>query len=159
MAVWLTVATVLESVESVASGRAPVLPVPQVELIPKDTLIPEKRFRTLLPEVGGDPNDIVKLAEEIEDYVSVNDKLQAAIDTAIAANGVVETPATFELPFMPDIDIGDHVTVEGRGLGLSGDEVVIGMRYQFDAGVPDRLEVEATNLVGSIDPERFVRQG
>ncbi len=68
----------------------------------------------------------------------------------------MESPVTFEMPFLPDIDIGNRIAINGRNLHVSGDEVVTSMQYRFEEGTFDYVAVQATNLPATIDPEQFV---
>jgi len=158
--VWLTVVTVLETVDYKESAPGSVyLPAPRYEIIHKSDLQPERRENVKLPDLAGAKNDIVDLADEGEEvYIDVADRLQDAIDSALEATPEVESPLKEDLPFIPEINIGDRLEVSGRNLRLSGKEVVTAIRYRFDEGVPDVVAVEATNITAAIESERFVEE-
>jgi hypothetical protein len=76
------------------------------------------------------------------------------VDGAIQQTSQVESPLDLEFPFMPELDIGDHIQVNGRTFALSGDEVVTQIVYDIYEAYDVR--VRATNVLAGVNPEKFM---
>lgn len=156
-AVWLTVATVLETPESTVSSNAAYLDTPMYATISKRDLVPEKRRDAMLPYLASTPHAVVTVAyEATESYVAVTDLLQDIADGAAAAAPDVETPLSARLPFFPAWQVGDRVELAGRDLGTSGNETIVSLVY--DVHHSYMTTIEATNVFSAIDPAKFVRR-
>ena len=157
--IWMTVATVLETPEhkETASGSQ-YLSTHMYEVILKPDLIPERRQDSWLPDLtDSDNNAITKLATSAEEkYIDVGTKLQNAIDAAIAATSTVEAPLDLSFPFMPVINVGDRLSVKGRDIGATGDEVVIELVFKLYESY--YVNVKASNVVAGVKPQKFVRE-
>lgn len=156
--IWLTVATVLETPESVeTSAGNQYLHEPAYFIIAKSDLVPERRQDVWLPDLAAGNNDVTTAsAGSEEEYVSVTDQLQDAIDSAIASTPAVETQMDADMPFAPVYRIGERIEVLGRESNATGDEVVVESSFQIYEKFESRIR--ATNVVGAeaLDPEQFV---
>ena len=157
VALYFTCATRLELVESASTSVSnQYLPAHVTEVINKADLVPERRERVILPNLAGDPNDYVLLAAAAEEtYVDVYSHLADAIAAARAGSEAIESPLAFEFPFLPDLALGDLVTIRGRDLGATGSEVITSLSYRFRNGVPDCVEAQASNVMAGVNPERY----
>lgn len=155
--VWMTVAVVTENPEFVTAGDdSKYLHKQFYVLIDKPDLVPERRYKTRLPDFSTDPDAYVTPAETLETYVSVTEKLEDAATASNLASPESETPIRAEFPLFPILDIGDNLVLSGRSLGPSGNEAVISIRYNIDGRFT--TEVEATNITVGIEPERFIKK-
>jgi len=158
--IWWTVVTVLELPESTETDEdSRYLPRSFYQIISKPDLVPEKREDVWLPDLSGDKNDVTVLAtEEEETYVDISSKLSDAVAAALEASAELESPISAEFPFAPeDFEIGDMLDISGRNVKTTGREVITAIRYLFEEGVPDVLQIEATNITAGLDPEQFVQ--
>ena len=158
--VWLTVATVLETVVSDETEvGAQYLPTQFYQVISKPDLVPEVREYSYLPDLSGDNNARTQVAgTPAETYIDVADRLSEAIASAIAETASIESAVTLTLPFCPLVAVGDRIAIVGREIGLSGDEVITELVYQFEDSYANEVVVRGTNVVGAIDPDAFVRE-
>jgi hypothetical protein len=153
--VWLTVATVIGLPKtSETSVAEQYLPKTFTQLIRKDDLIPEQRGDVWLPKMGGTNNEVDNASLTTEDYIDVQSQLDDMVDGAIQQTSQVESPLDLEFPFMPELDIGDHIQVNGRTFALSGDEVVTQIVYDIYEAYDVR--VRATNVLAGVNPEKFM---
>jgi len=154
--IWLTVATVLESREYKIFGFAePYLPEQYTKLLDKSDLQPERRYKSLMPDLDtASVNDAVQIAwSEEEKYIDVTDDLQDAVLSSLAASPQTEISMQIGLPFFPVLDIGDRVVLAGRDTDATGDEIVTHITYR---AVEARTSLDATNVVAGVDPENFI---
>ncbi len=157
VALWVTVATVLETSESATSSNAAYLDVPMYAVITKRDVVPERRYESILPDLGSTPHaGEVFAADTAEKYVDVTDMLKDIADGAAAAAPEVESPITARMPFFPGWLVGDRVQIGGRDLGTSGDEVIVSVVY--DVHHSYMTTIQATNIFAAIDPTKFVRR-
>lgn len=153
---WLTVATVLETPQSVESDAGDTyLPAPFYQLISKPDLVPERRQDSWLPDPSGNNNAITKLATSAEEqYVDVTSRLEEAVSASLAASPAIATPLTLLFPFVPTFDIGDRIRLRGRNVNLTGNEVVTRIVYNVHEAFECR--VQATNVLACVDPDQFL---
>ena len=151
-----TVLDLPESVETAAGSQ--YLPKQIYEVIRKRDLVPQRREDAWLPDLtASNKNAITKLAAGAEEeYISVTTKLQSVIDAAIAATPEVESPVELNFPFIPTFNIGDKITMRGRNVGVTGDEVVTEIKYRFEEGTADEILVKASSVTAGVDPGQFV---
>ena len=157
VAIALTVATVLEYHDYKANTGDSYLPDPRYDLVHKTDLVPERRQLSWLPALTGVPNAVVSVAASAEEkYVDFDSRLEAIADAIGASSPAIETPLTLRLELFPIWHIGDQVKIVGRNLGQTGNEIIT--RISFSVHHDYVTEVEATNIVASIDPEKFARR-
>ena len=157
----LTVATVLELPENytTTTGSATYLTSPMTQMIPKPDLVPERRQNSWLPNLGSsDPHAYTALLTggSEDRYVTVTTRLLSAAQAALARSPEIETPIDIVLELFPIWNVGDRLSLAGRNLGQTGDEVITEIEY----GVHHQYEtrVKATNLMIGVDPEKFARR-
>jgi hypothetical protein len=154
--IYLTVATVLEYCEYVWSADGnQYLPKQYFHVIRRPDLVPEYRQDSYLPSLSaGYPNGSTLAASGAEEeYLDITARLQAIRDAAFAAMNQVECPFEAQYDFTPEMEIGDRLLLQGRQLGASGNEVIVGICYRFRHGIPNAMHVRATNLVVATDPD------
>lgn len=157
--VWVTLATETEQREVVETDTLnQYLPTPMYEFVKKDDLKPESRVASWLPDLASSSRDAVTIiAPSGEDYVSVTDALEETVDRMLQHSAEIETPIDLMLPFFPwRWQVGDRLQLAGRSLGATGDEVITEIRHDVHEAFNTR--VRATNVMKSVDPEKFVRK-
>jgi len=155
--IWLTVATVLEEFEIASSPENTVyLPEPVAEIIRRNDLVPERRQNSYLPKLTGTNSHAIDTISETseEKYVDVTARINDTLSAIFDSSPEVECPISATLPFFPIWAIGDRVRIQGRNSGATGREVITKIQY----GVYEQFEtrIEATNIMISVDPEKFV---
>lgn len=158
--VWLTIATVMERPKtSTSDAGSKYLPRARYQMIRKPDLVPELRRDVWLPDLAGNNNAVTIAAQGAEEtYVDISATLDAVVAAALAATSEIERPIELSFPFVPPFNLGDHVTISGRHLPLSGREVVIEVSYQFHEGVASYTHVRCSNALAGVDTTRF-REG
>lgn len=157
--VWITVATVLREVQTaITTDDDLYLSEPSVEVIPKTDLVPERRYKSLLPSLAGtNPNTYLTIAADAEEkYIDVTDRLQDVVDSARSTSQEIETPIDVVMEMFPIWQIGDQLRISGRNLGQTGNEVIVSLRYELHGSY--KTIVHATNLVKGIKADVFTRQ-
>lgn len=156
--VWLTIATELTEETAFTDADSEYLPVPMTGLILKPDLKPERRQDVWLPDLASaDQHAVSRLATGTEEkYIDVTDRLAEAVMSAAALSPEIETPVKATLPFFPLWNVGDRLQAHGRNLGQSGNEIIDSI--VFDIYENFEVAVTGTNIVASIDPEKFVRR-
>lgn len=156
--IWVTVATILEMPQYYESTDAGYLPSLFYAVIQKNDLIPERRQLSMMPDLASDNNNaVVTLGGDAEDeelYVDVDARLQDAVALAISSTPAIETPVNLTFDFIPTFNIGDWVQIQGRKTGASGNEVVTEISYNIYERYS--MSVKATNVVGSVNAEKFI---
>jgi len=157
LGIWFTVCTVLEIPDSEESATgSQFLPRTFYQVIHKPDLVPERRQDVWLPDLAGNNNAVSKVAVGAsEKYIDISDKLEDAVEAAMAASPRIETPVVATFPFVPPFNIGDRLDIGGRNIRTTGNEVVIEISYQFHEAVPSAVRVKASSVAVGIDPERF----
>lgn len=153
--IWLTIVTNIGLPKtSETDVSVSYLPKHFTQLIIKHDLIPEKRGVVWLPKMGGNNNvvDMVSLCDE--EYVDVGSQLDEMLDGAIAQTPAIESPLELDFPFMPELNIGDRISVQGRTFALSGNEVVTQISYDIHEAYD--VHVKATNVLDGVNPEQFM---
>ena len=149
--VWITVATVTmerEFAETDEDSR--YLPDDFCVFTDLSDLVPLKRFAVWLPDLStADATDVAVVAAVVEEYYSVTDRLAEYAAASAAAAPKVESKITLRFPFLPIIEIGDRIELEGRELGQDDGEVVTSIVYDLHGTFETR--VQATNVIGSVD--------
>jgi hypothetical protein len=156
---WLTVATVMDEVAYAQSDESSsYLPDDVYEVIDKPDLVMEVRENSMLPDLATTTNNNarVTIAAEEENYVDVTDELEDLLDSVADTSPEVESGLDIELPFFPDVEIGDRITMAGRNVGATGNEVVTEINYEIDRQYVTR--VRATNVIAGIDASRQSRR-
>lgn len=155
--VWLTVATVLEFPEYAQSeDEDSYLPSEFFNLIAKSDLVPERRAAVKLPDLeSANVHAIATVAATEEQYVSVTTQLEAEVEAAVRWSPEIETPLTVYLPFMPTAEIGDQLTISGRNVKATGDEVITEITYNCDREFA--TELRATNVMSGVDASQIAR--
>jgi hypothetical protein len=155
--VWITVATVLTLPEIISTAaESSYLPDPMTEIVTRDDLMPESRYKTTLPKLDGTVSEVVTPAEDDEEkYVDIGARLQETLDSASAMMPAIESPieATFE--FFPIWYLGDRVQISGRTVGCTGSEVIISITYGCHNDYTTRIR--ATAVMAAVDPDQFIR--
>jgi hypothetical protein len=153
---WVTLATILEYPEVYATASASqYLANHLVQLIPLTQLTPERRHNSWLPDLAGGNNGVSVIAEDDEEkYVSVTDELKKAADAALAGTSQIETPIDARLPFFSLWDVGDQVTISGRNLGATGNEVIVDLT--FDVHDQFVTTIHATNVMKAVNQSKIV---
>lgn len=154
---WVTAAVVTELVEyDEQSAPSSYLPLAHHQVIRKDDLVPEHRINSLLPDLATQTNRNAKelFAEEEEAYVDVTDQLAAIASAALVASSILE--CRLELAFLtfPLFNIGDWVTVQGRDIGLTGKEVVVGIEY--DVVENYQTTIQCTNVIAGVAAGKYL---
>jgi hypothetical protein len=156
--IWATVATITERVEyDQESEPSPYLPLAHYLVIRKDDLIPEKRFNSWLPDLATSSNrNAIEIQAETdeESYVDVESQLTEIASNALVGSNALETRLELKFPCFPLFQLGDWVTVEGRALGLSGNEVVIGIDY--DVNESFETAIQCTNVISGVKPGKYL---
>lgn len=153
--IWLTIATVIglpKTSQSTVASR--YLPKRFTQLIIKSDLVPEQRGIVWLPKMSGTNNELDKVSLVTEEYVDVSDQLDEMVDGAIAQTPDIESPLDLEFPFMPELNIGDRLEVNGRSFAVSGNEVVTQISYNIHNAYD--VKVRATNVLAGVNPEQFM---
>lgn len=153
--IWLTIATVIGLPKTSETPTASAyLPKKFYQVIMKHDLVPEQRGVVWLPKMGGTNNEVDHVSATTEEYVDVEDQLDEIVDGAIEQTSAIETPVDLEFPFMPEVDIGDRISVHGRDFSLSGNEVVTQISYDIHDAYD--VKIKATNVLAGVDPEKFM---
>jgi hypothetical protein len=159
MALWMTVATVLETplVYQTEVGSH-YLPRTFHQVINLPNVVPELRENAWLPDLAGGNHAISKLATSAQEtYVDVAEELQAAVANASAATPSIASPIRVRFPFLPVCNIGDRLAISGRDVGATGDEVITHINYSLHGAY--ETAIEATNVTAQIQPDEFVGGG
>lgn len=157
--IWVTVVTVLERpVTAQSDDGDQYLPRQRYQEIKKTDLVPEYRQSVWLPNLSGNNNAVSTVAASEEKYVPVETELETAINSAIAQTPAIEAPIKVQFAFVPQVRIGDRLTFNGRVVGVTGSEVVESLTTQFTDGIATGINLRATNVVKSINPERYMEQ-
>ena len=158
--VLLAVATVLELPEdyTTTASTGAYLVSPMTQMISKPDLVPERRQNLYLPDLSSSDAHAISSPSTggiEEKYVSVTTRLFDAAMGALRRSPSIETPIDILLELFPLWNVGDRLVLVGRNLGQTGDEVITEIEY----GIHHQYEtrVKASNLMASVDPEKFVR--
>ena len=156
VAIWLTIATIIQGIPKFSETNVGSLYLPKkfTQLIVKHDLIPEQRGVSVLPVMGGANNAVFQASTATEDYVDVGQQLDEIVAGAIAQTPSIESPLELDFPFMPELNIGDLMQVQGRQLNLSGNEVVT--RIAWDIYEAYDVHVTATNVLAGVNPDQFL---
>lgn len=154
--VWMTVAMQLETRDVFESDtNSKYLPEEFYVVTTKEDLIPEKRCTVWLPDLAGDNNAISALAATEEAYYDVAALLEEACDSSVESMPLIETPIELRFGFFPVLNIGDRISVSGRDVGATGDEVITQVMFNIHESFETR--VTATNVMAAVNPEEFVK--
>jgi len=128
------------------------------QMIPKPDLVPERRQYVYLPDLASSDAHAISSPSTggtEEKYVSVTARLFDVAIAALRRSPAIETPIDILLELFPLWNVGDRLVLVGRNLGQTGDEVITEIEY----GIHHQYEtrVKASNLMASVDPEKFVR--
>lgn len=157
--IWVTAATVIERVEYVQKTIPnPWFPLAHYLVLRKEDLVPEKRLNVYLPDLAdtGDRNAVALYANgsELEAYVDVGDQLTELAENALAASDELERRCELRFPCFPLFTLGDLLVIQGRSLGLSGNEVVTEIEYNVSEAY--ETIVRACNVVAGM---KAIRDG
>lgn len=84
-------------------------------------LVPTQRYNSYLPSPGSaNPSAYTQYAATLETYDSVTAALQAVRDELWRTRSAAEVTVNFTLPFAPEINHGDALTLAPLTLGLTG---------------------------------------
>jgi hypothetical protein len=153
----LTVATRLEVRQSVTLDSETELPDAYTALSRRLDLVPEARGLSLLPDLSStDRNAATQIDSAASPaYVDLEDQLTATATAALAAGGVLEVPVSLEFPLFPVLEIGDRLSIVNRDTPAVADTVVTEIVYSLAES--QTVRVSATNVLGAVNPEKFIR--
>ena len=119
-----------------------------VEMVVRSDLHPMLRYRSHLPNLDktGDPDEYTIAEEEATEavaYFDVTSELESIAKLHLAALKTRENEVQIELLDLPVLNLGDKIAIAPGSANLVGNEVIVGLRYNFQQG--DRVTVLGTN--------------
>ena len=124
-----------------------------VDMVLRTDLHPLLRYRSHLPQLDKSPSADPNVATVVEtelteggdpvDYLDVTSELEKIANRHIAALASRENEVQIELLDVPIIPLGNGIALAPGSASMVGNEVVVGLRYNFQQG--DHVTVIGTN--------------